>query len=201
MVHGVVRAKDAAGLGVKTVAFSGLAVIVSPAPEDADDPESAIALAGRHPEILCGVVVKRELPLMRLGAVFADADALASGLAGMADLSHTRLAPCAGAVEYSLVAKELGAPPGACEAAAGRDYLKSRAAALTDARARPARLAAALAPRLRDLALLVQHDASDTVFDALGRRRADLAFRGLAMSLHGPRPVCSFASLTPASLS
>jgi hypothetical protein len=141
LVHGVVRGADAARLGVETVPFAGLAALVSCAPEGGgDDAQRALALARRHHEILCAVAERRDVLPVRLGAVFADADALARGLAGKADLFEARLAHCAGAVEFSLVAEELGAPLVACDAAGRRDYLKARAAA----RARPARVGAAL---------------------------------------------------------
>jgi hypothetical protein len=218
LVHGVVRGADAARLGVETVPFAGLAALVSCAPEGGgDDAQRALALARRHHEILCAVAERRDVLPVRLGAVFADADALARGLAGKADLFEARLAHCAGAVEFSLVAEELGAPLVACDAAGRRDYLKARAAA----RARPARVGAALdaleaevvadarpverraapAPRLRDLALLVQRGATQAVLNKVSRRQADLAPMDLALALHGPWPVYSFANFSTASLS
>jgi hypothetical protein len=222
LVHGVLRAADAAGLGAETVAFGDLAAVVSCDLEDAsDDAERSLALAKRHHETLCEITLSRDVLPIRLGAVFADADAVAKGLAELSDLFRARLAVCAEGVEMSLVAEDVGAPPAATVAAGGRDYLKARAAALTEARARPARLAQALdaleaelkpharaverrtapPPRLRDLALLVQRGATVAVSNIVERRQAEFASMGLALALRGPWPVYSFASLSPASLS
>ena len=218
LVHGVLRATDAGGLSV--VAFADLAALVSTeGDEEGDDAERSLALARRHHALLCEVSQRCDVLPVRLGAAFADEAAAARGLSEMADAFRARLVVCADAVEMSLVAEDAGAPASPVAAISGRDYLKARAAALTESRARPGRIAAALdaleaalaphirrlerraavAPRQRDLALLVQRGATVAVSTLVETRRIELAPQGIALGLRGPWPVYSFAGHSPAS--
>ena len=223
LVHGVMRAPDSRRLSLAALPFGDLAAVLSPEPEsEGDDAARTLALAERHHAILSGIAEAADILPVRLGAAFADADTAARALAEMADLFRARLDVCADAVELALVVEDLGAPPAPPAAAAGgKDYLKARAAALSEARSRPARVAAALEaleadltplsrarvrrppapPRALDLAWLVQRCAISTVSNRIRQWEDRLAALGLAASLRGPWPVYSFASLSPASLS
>jgi hypothetical protein len=223
LVHGVMRAADARGLAARVAPFGDLAAVVSEDNEpEGDDAARTLALAQRHHALLSEIAATCDVLPVRLGAAFADEAAAARQLAEMADVFRAGLAACAGAVEYSLVVEDLGAPvaPEPPDSG-GKTYLKARSEALARSRARPARIAETLdgleaqlrphvralarrpaaPPRALDLTALVQRHATPTVLSWINQRQDELAALGLAADLRGPWPVYSFATLFPGSLS